>query len=89
MEEVKTPKKYSDSQLLDWLQNNGFMAPGLINDDGDNGGLWAVSMTGIQNMPMGEGPQDISTSFFVEAHEWKPTVREAIIAAIEEDEEVK
>ena len=29
-------------------------------------------------------PQDISTSFFVEAHEWKPTIREALQAYYDE-----
>lgn len=78
------PKKvYTDTELLDWLQDHSIDCPGLINDDN---GRWAVSFTGTQNVPMEDGPADIWTSYFVEKHEWKPTVREAIIAAIESEE---
>ena len=57
---------------------------GLISDDA---GYWAVSTSGMQNAP-DDPPQDISTSFFVEAAEWKPTIREALEAYYEEHLEV-
>jgi hypothetical protein len=43
---------------------------------------------GIQNVPDDEdGPQDISTSFWVEAKDWKPTIREAIDAYLDAADE--
>lgn len=54
--------------------------PGLINDDN---GHWAVSDTGMQDMPDEDEPRGVSTvSFFVEAGEWRNSVREAIDAFI-------
>lgn len=73
----------TDTERLDWLENND--GCGLISDDAGN---WAVSCSGFQNVPMNP-PEDIQTSFFVEASEWRPSIREAIDAAIqaENDEE--
>lgn len=75
----------TDTELLDWLefQAQQGASPGLINDDA---GHWAVSFTGIQNVPENP-PQDIMTSFFVEKHQWRPSIREAILAAIEMEKE--
>lgn len=70
----------TDKERLDWLeeQANGI---GLVNDDGSN---WAVTSTGMQPVPMTDGPWTFSTTYLVEASECRPTVREAIDAAMEE-----
>lgn len=34
----------------------------------------------MQNAPFGDEPQDIQTTFFVEAAQWRDTIREAIDA---------
>jgi hypothetical protein len=65
----------ADRDRLDWMEQQE--GAGLISDDG---GRWAVSETGMQNLPE-EEPIDISTSFFIQKDEWKPSVREAIDAA--------
>lgn len=49
---------------------------GLISDDM---GHWAVASFGMQTLPSNP-PSDVCTSFIVEAHEWKPTIREALEA---------
>lgn len=69
----------TDTQLLDWLEKNDGSA--LLSDDF---GRWAVSSMGMQNVPDKpfDQPNDISTSFFVLAKEWRPSIREAIQAAI-------
>jgi len=50
----------------------------LLSDDA---GHWAVSGTGVQNVP-DDPPQDISTSFFVSRDEWSKSVREALDRSI-------
>ena len=72
----------TDSELIDWLETQeGY---GLISDDF---GRWAVSSTGMQNVPDDtEVASDICTSFFVQAHEWRSTIREAILAAFSPQE---
>lgn len=68
----------TDAELLDWLEKkDGY---GLISDDE---GRWAVSASGTQNLPDGSGAFDFSGEFFVERDDWRPTIREAIIAAIQ------
>ena len=76
----------TDKERLDWLEQivSEGVCPGLINDDN---GHWALVFDGMQNVPTGDAPEDISTSFFIEAHQWRDTVREAIDAALEESEE--
>lgn len=75
-------KEITDKDRMDWIERNFGMA--LLDDDN---GHWAVSFSGAQNVPEGEGPQDIWTSFFVKSDEWHPTAREAIDAAICDDHE--
>lgn len=70
----------TDTERLDWLEKRP--GAGLISDDN---GHWVVALSGMQNVPMGTGPEDIATSFFIEAKDWKPSIREAIDAAIAED----
>jgi hypothetical protein len=69
----------TDTERIDWLEKQ--FGCGLINDDN---GHWAVSGSGTQNVPSGDDPEDIASTFFVDASEWKPTVREAIDAAYAE-----
>lgn len=64
----------SDTDLLDFLESCEGAA--LISDDAGN---WAVSGDGVQNIP-DDPPQDISTCFFIEKDQWRPSVREAIKA---------
>ncbi|HEV8364578.1 MAG TPA: hypothetical protein VGQ52_13770 [Gemmatimonadaceae bacterium] len=79
-----TAARHTDTGLLDGLEQAAGegACPGIINDDN---GHWAVSDSGIQNVPMDDGPADINTTFFVTADQWKPTIREAIRAYLDED----
>jgi hypothetical protein len=70
----------TDTERLDWLEKQQSSA--LVSDDARH---WAVSTSGMQNVPT-DPPQDIQTTFFVEKGEWRPTIREAIDAAIAEYE---
>lgn len=72
----------TDTERLNWLETNG-EGSALLSDDFGN---WAVSSSGMQNIPdpvpeKGK-PGNISTGFFVEAADWKPSVREAIDAVM-------
>lgn len=66
----------NDSELLDFIETCEGAA--LVSDDAGN---WAVSVSGdgVQNVP-DDPPQDISTCFFIEKDQWRPSVREAILA---------
>ena len=72
----------TDTELLDGLAalvaTGG--CPGVINDDN---GHWAVSGSGMQNVVCGDEPQDVQTTFFVDAADWKGTIREAIEAYLD------
>lgn len=67
----------TDADRLDWLaQQDGH---GLISDDQ---GRWAVSSMGMQNLPEDpDTPFDFVGNFFVEAKDWRPSIRAAIDAA--------
>ena len=74
----------TDTERLEWLATRGsIMGGGLISDDK---GHWVFTADGIQTICDGDGPDDCSTAFFVEKGKWKNSVREAIDAAIHEDE---
>jgi hypothetical protein len=66
----------NDTDRLNWLEQNQGAA--LVSDDDQH---WAVVVNGFQDCPM-ETPADISTTFWIKKDDWKPTVREAIDAAI-------
>ena len=68
----------TDTELLDFLESKGKAGwcPSLLNDDA---GHWAVVEDGVQNVPF-DAPCDIQTTFWVEKHQWKNTVREALEA---------
>lgn len=71
----------TDGERLDWLETQQGSA--LVSDDDQ---CWAVVTTGMQDV-VDEGPCDLWTSFFVEADQWQPTVREAIDAAMRAEED--
>jgi hypothetical protein len=70
----------TDAERLDWLATQDGGA--LVSDDF---GRWAVSHSGMQQIPEGiwDKPCDLGTSFWVEAHEWRASVREAIDARMD------
>ena len=61
------------NEPLDYLETQEGVA--LVSDDA---GRWAVAGSGFQNVPSRQEPIDITTTFFIEADEWKPSIREAI-----------
>ena len=67
----------ADSRRLDAMQE--MYGSGVLSDDR---GHWVVSDSGMQNVPLEDGPQDIATTFFIEAEKWRPSIREAIDAAL-------
>lgn len=71
--------KISVEYVLEELANIGH-CPALIFDDN---GHWAVTSAGVQDVSLEEGPSDISTCFFIEAEEWKDTIREAVLYYLE------
>ena len=76
-------ESFTDTELLDWLEgitHEGYCPAVLFDDNGH----WTVSFSGCQNVPMEDEPCDISTSFYAEVDEWHPTLREAILAAMDE-----
>lgn len=60
--------------IIEQLSNLGY-APNLLFDDNGN---WAVVTQGFQNLVYGDEPEDVHTTFFVHAEQWKPTPREAL-----------
>jgi hypothetical protein len=68
----------TDTELLDLLEtkSNEGWCPCLLCDDA---GHWAVVGDGMQNVPI-DAPCDIQTTFWVEKHQWKNSVREALEA---------
>ena len=56
-------------EVIEKLADEGH-CPGLIYDDN---GHWALSLEGAQDVPIGPDPQDIATSFFVNADMWCDT----------------
>jgi len=73
----------TDTERLNWLEENEGLA--LVSDDFGN---WAVVTDGCQNVPLEPGkPSDITTSFWIEKKQWRPSVREAIDAAIQGEDE--
>jgi len=80
-EEIKqkvTDKEINCEQAFESLAEIGY-CPNLLNDDNGN---WAVKFDGFQNVPMGDEPEDISTTFFIEAKDWKDSIYEALVWAL-------
>ena len=70
---------HPDTERLDRLEKAFGFA--LISDD--NGHFACVS-DGFQACPVGDDPEDMQTTFWVEKDQWHDTIREAIDAAMEE-----
>jgi len=66
--------------IMEQFANLGH-CPNLLNDDN---GHWAITSEGFQNVVFGDEPEDVETSFFVEAAKWKNTPREALTLYINE-----
>lgn len=72
----------TDTERLDWIEHElGIAGGALVNDDN---GHWAIADSGFQNAVSGDAPQDVQTTFVIEAHKWKNSIREAIDAYIAE-----
>ena len=69
----------NDTERLDWLEKTEMS---LISDDS---GSWAVTSDGMQSCSKNP-PDDTSTAFFIEEHQWRKNVREAIETAKEEND---
>ena len=70
-----------DAERIAWLEEQ--QGSGLISDDM---GRWAVSSMGMQNLPDdADKPFDFCGNFFVEAQDWRPSIREAIDAAFSKE----
>ena len=74
----------TDTERLDALERLG-NGLGVIHNDAEH---WAVSCDGMQNLPSEDfdSPWDTQTSFLVEKGKWKPTIREAIDAFLDEED---
>ena len=71
----------SDTELLDWLKMQDGGA--LISDDFGN---WAFVSDGIQNIPFDDdGEYDLSTTYWVEKHAFRNSIREALAYAMERE----
>ena len=69
----------TDTERIDWLEQQ--YGGAIISDDN---GHWAFASDGFQNCPMKENEVfDLSSTFLVEKHAFKDTVRDAIDHAIE------
>ncbi len=72
-------KEINCEQALEELANNGY-CPNLFNDDN---GHWAISFTGYQTVCLGDDPEDVSTTSFIKAKDWKGNIYDALIWALE------
>lgn len=71
----------NDTELLNWLEKQDGAA--LINNDD---GHWAFASNGIQNCHIEDDDLfDLESTWWVEKHAFKSTIREAIEYAIELD----
>lgn len=74
--------KVTDTQRLDYFvasAKRGFSF-NIVNDDA---GRWAVSDSGMQEVPE-KGPIDMCITHFVEKKQWRRTLRGAIDACMKE-----
>lgn len=60
--------------IVDKMEKEGY-CPALLSDDN---GHWAFATDGIQNVPLGEEPEDIETTFFVPKNRWADSAPLAI-----------
>ena len=71
----------TDRERLDWLERHAF-GSGVIGDDD---GRWVVPQGGMQPMPCGK-PQGGVWYYDVGPDEWRDSIRQAIDAAMDEEE---
>lgn len=72
-----------DTERLDWLEKQG-NGIAVIHTDSL---YWCIGNSGLQNIiDLGEGPDDLYTTYFIEKKMFKPTIREAIDFAINQFE---
>ena len=71
-------KIYGVERAFEELADIGY-CPALLNDDS---GRWAVVFDGAQTIADDDKATDISTSFFVEADDWKDTIRRALLHSL-------
>ena len=70
----------NDTERINWLERQDGGA--LVNDDA---GRWAFASDGIQNVSTPDEPFDLASTWWVEDHAFKPTIREAIDTAIKNE----
>ncbi len=68
-------------QAFESLAEIGY-CPNLLSDDT---GHWAVTFDGFQSVAMGNEPEDIVTTCFLEASNWKDSIYEALVWALHID----
>jgi len=73
-------REISCEEAFESLAELGY-CPNLLNDDD---GHWAVKFDGFQNVQMGDEPEDIATTCFVEAKDWKDSIYEALVSSLED-----
>jgi hypothetical protein len=66
--------------IMEQLSRLG-QCPNLLNDDN---GHWAVTCDGYQNVVFGDQPEDVETTFYVDAKYWKNTPKEALLNYLNE-----
>ncbi len=66
---------------LNELTEKGF-CPALIFDDD---GRWALVFDGAQNVNFTDEPQNMASTFFIEAEFWKDTIEEAVEYSIKKE----
>ncbi len=80
---AKKRSKFTDKQRLDFLeaQANGI---NIVHDDNQH---WAVTDSGMGPVITGSTPKSFMSTAFVEANQCRKTLRAAIDAAIEREDE--
>jgi hypothetical protein len=78
VEQIKS-REINCEQALEDLAEIGY-CPCLFNDDN---GHWAVSFDGFQQVPLTNEPETISTTSIIEAEDWKDSIYEALLWALE------
>jgi hypothetical protein len=77
LQKVKN-REINCEQALESLAEIGH-CPNLFNDDNGN---WAVKFDGYQTIPM-KDPDDVTTTAFILAKDWKPSIYEALVWSLE------
>lgn len=78
--DVYVSEKLNLESVLAALSQDGF-APALVFDDD---GRWALTFNGSSPVVMDDVPIEMVVTSFVSADQWKPTVKEAVLYALEQ-----